>query len=94
MFAAVQRDLEAIGRAGVDGKALMGSALAALALELASQLDDPGNSATAKSMCAGQLRDTMDRLRELTPKQAEKDGLDELAARRAGRRAGRPATKA
>jgi hypothetical protein len=68
------------------------SALAATAVILAKELDAADNSATSKSMCAGQLRDTMDRLRELVPKAAEKDKLDALKARRATRLARRPKT--
>lgn len=60
---------------------LRGSGLAAIAVELARQLDNPLNSATSKSMCAGQLRDTLDRLRELMPAEEEADALDELASR-------------
>lgn len=88
---AVGRDLAAIAK--VDDE-LARSALAALALELARQIDNVGNSATSKSMCAGQLRDTLDRLRELMPKSADKDDLDELSARRAARLASRGAAPA
>lgn len=83
---AVRRDLEVVAKAD---PALASSALAALALALAGQIDDPDNSATSKSMCAGQLRDTLDRVRELMPKAAEKDGLDDLSKRRADRLAAR-----
>lgn len=55
-----------------------------LALALAREIDGE-NSATSKSMCAGQLRDTLDRLRELTPADEEADALDELASRRDAR---------
>ena len=68
------------------------SGLAALALALATQIDDPANSATSKSMCAGQLRDTLRDLRELTPADEEADELDDLASRRATRRSGVAAT--
>ena len=98
---AVRRDLEQVA---VSDRTLAESALAATALELARQLDAPtgcnhtdgvaGVSPTAKSMCAGQLRDTLDRLRELMPKAAEKDGLDDLSKRRSARLARRPAPKA
>jgi hypothetical protein len=63
------------------------------ALVLARQLDSrEGVSATAKSMCAGALLTTMDRLRELCPTAEEGDALDELASRRATRRSGVTAT--
>jgi len=90
VHAAVQRDLARIGRA--DG-ALAESALAAAALELARQMDGE-NSATSKAMCAAQLHMIMDKLRELTPKAVEPDGVDELSRRRTARRAGRPASSA
>lgn len=68
------------------------SALAAAALELARQIDAPKNSATSKSMCAKELRETMARLRELLPAETEGDRVDELGSRRAKRLAGRPAS--
>jgi hypothetical protein len=99
--AAVRRDLAVIAKAD---PVLAKSTLAATALELALQLDAPtgcshalgvaGVSPTAKAMCAGQLRETMDRLRELAPAATDKDGLDDLSARRARRRARGAAAKA
>jgi hypothetical protein len=65
---------------------LAAGTLAAQALVLADQLDDPDTSATAKSMCSRALTDVMDRLRELAPKQEEADQLDHLVSRRAARR--------
>lgn len=64
------------------------SGLAMMALALAREVDAPTNSATSKSMCASQLRETLDRLRELTPPAEEADELDDLARRRESRRAG------
>jgi hypothetical protein len=80
---AVQRDIEAIRRRDAD---LADSALAASALALACEIDAEGNSATSKSMCARELRDTLDRLRELAPKTKTKDRVDDLSDRRAKRR--------
>lgn len=60
--------------------------LAALALAMADEIDDP-NSATSKSMCAKQLRDVLLDLKKVAPAVPEKDGLDELQKRRAARRA-------
>lgn len=80
---AVDRDLQKIARVSAE---LADSTLAATAREMASQLDDPGNSATSKSMCARVLSDVMEQLRELTPEGDDKDGVDELNARRAARR--------
>lgn len=64
---------------------LAASGLAASAMALAREMDSSENSATSKSMCAGRLLDTLDRLRELAPREREKDALDDLAARRAKR---------
>lgn len=66
--------------------ALEQSALAASAIALAYQIENPFNSATSKSMCARELRETMSKLRELAPPAEEEDGIDELSARRAERR--------
>jgi len=64
------------------------SAIAAAALRMAYELEDPLNSATSKSMCAKALQAAMDRLLELSPPgQEEKGKLHELKARRAKRRA-------
>jgi hypothetical protein len=83
--AAVSRDLAALP------PDLATSALAMLALALAREVDGE-NSATSKSMCAGQLRDTLAQLRELAPSEEEADELDDLARRRATRRSGGAAT--
>ena len=69
------------------------SGLALVALALARELDQSGNSATSKSMVARSLLDTMDRLSELIPTESEADGLDDLAKRRELRRAGGTATQ-
>ncbi len=59
------------------------SALASTALVLAEQLDKQGVSATAKSMCAKQLRETLAELRDLSRLEGEQeDALDELQQRR------------
>lgn len=78
----LDQELAAIARVAPE---LAGSALAATAREMASQLDDPSNSATSKSMCARVLCDVLDQIRELTPDADDKDGLDELNARRTAR---------
>lgn len=89
VVASVKRDLAALAKLDAD---LAASALAASALVLARQLDNPKVSATAKSMCARTLLDTLDRLRELAPDEQEDDQLDQLSARRAARIAGRAAS--
>lgn len=80
--AAVQRDLATIAETD---PALATSALAAAAMAMAREVDNSGNSATSMSMCANALLNIMNQLRELMPKAAEKDGLDDLSARRAVR---------
>jgi hypothetical protein len=62
------------------------SALAASALALADEMDSPNNSATSKSMCAKELRETMATLRGLAPPAEKPDRLDDLSARRVQRR--------
>lgn len=91
MLASVERDLAAIATVAPE---LAQSALAATALALAREIDASDNSATSISMCAGQLRDTLDRLRELMPPKKETDGMDDLIARREARRAGNAAAQA
>lgn len=64
---------------------LRGSGLAAAALALARDIDTPGNSATSRSMCARELREHLDRLRELAPPKKERDRLDDLKDSRVAR---------
>lgn len=73
---AVERELERLKNESAD---------AAVALVLAEALDDPGNSATSKSLCAKALGETMQRLRAQAPKEKH-NRLDDLSARRAKRR--------
>lgn len=82
---ATRREIERLAAGNED---IAEGALAASALELASQLDDPGNSATSKSMCAKVLLETLDKIRALAPPKVERDVVDELSSRRA-RRIGR-----
>lgn len=65
------------------------SALAAAARVLAAELDNSGNSATAKSMCARALAEAMEKLTAMLPPAETKDGLDELNAAREKRRSKR-----
>lgn len=76
VVAGIERDLTFLP------EVLAQSGLAASALTLAGAMDNPRNSATSKAMCAGQLRETMDRLRELAPPAEEDDWVDELAKRK------------
>lgn len=79
---AVERDLKALAKRDA---ALARSALAMSALALAYEIEHPYNSATSKASCAGELRDALNRLRELAPEDEEKDGIDDLTARRTAR---------
>lgn len=80
---AVERDLAELRERD---PRLADSTLAALALALALEIDDPDNSATSKSMNAHQLRDTTVKLRELAPPPKARDELDELRDRHAADR--------
>ncbi len=79
---AVRRDLDEIR---LRDAALAESGLAMSALALATRIDDLDNSATSVAACARALAETLDRLRELVPPVAAKDGVDELASARAAR---------
>lgn len=68
-------DLAALAERDQD---LAGSALGMTALTLAYEMANPNNSATSKAMCAGQLRDTLARLRELAPPEQKASGLDAI----------------
>ena len=81
--ASVEKDLDAIRKRDA---ALADSALAAVALQMAYELDSIENKGHAKSVCAKELRETLDRLRDLAPKERKKDSIDELAKQRARRR--------
>lgn len=77
-----------------DGKGeLASSALAMSAVQMAKELDDPFNSAHAKSMCAKELQRAVDRLREISgesgdePKDSRLDGLRASRAKRRGTKA-------
>jgi hypothetical protein len=77
--AAVEREVKGLGK-------FRDSALAATALALAAEIDDPDNSATSKSMCAKALNETMAALHALAPAKREPDGIDEVTSRRVQRR--------
>ena len=63
------------------------SALAATAVALASRIDDEAKSATAVSNCANSLASVLDTMRGMLPPEQEHDAVDDLARRRASRRA-------
>ena len=75
VVAAVEHDLAALAKRE---PSIPSTALAASALELARQLDDPDNSATSKSMCSRALTEALDRLEEMAPPKREGDRLDKL----------------
>jgi hypothetical protein len=80
---AVRRELAAIGKLDA---ALSTGAEAMTALSLARELDDAGNSATSKSMCARALTETLVELRKRAPEaKREKSKVDELRERRDAR---------
>jgi hypothetical protein len=80
---AVHDELDQIAK--LDPK-LAVSGFAASAIALAQALDDPGNSATSKSMCARSMFDALDRLRELAPEEKRSSKVDEIGEHRAKRR--------
>ena len=79
--AAVSREITALGSKAE------GSSLGETALSLARELDDDGNSATSKSMCAKAMVEVLRELRVLAPPKQEADGVTDLNARREARRA-------
>jgi hypothetical protein len=95
VISAAMREVEALRERDAQ---LADSALAASAVALAYEIENPYNSATSKSMCARELRDTLDRLRELAPVKRREDSVDvirnDLAERRAKRDAGGAKTPA
>lgn len=76
---AVTRDLASVGKRKPE---LADGTLAATAMALAAEIDDPTNSATSKSMCAARLVEVMQHIRELAPDAREENPLDEIRARR------------
>lgn len=82
--AALRRDLRAMRERAPE---VGDSALAASALALARELDDPSNSATSKAMCARALTETLEGLRAQLPPAIEDDKVDDLTRRRDARRA-------
>lgn len=86
VVAAVRRDLRAIGRLDRD---LARGGLAAAALAMAVQLDDPDVEASAKASCARTLKTTMEKLMELAPSKQTEDNVHELGDRARLKLAGR-----
>ena len=86
MVAAVERDLAALP------SDLAESALAFGALAIARVMDRLETDPTQMASCYRALQAGLERLRQLAPPKEAKDGVDQLAARRAQRRARMPAT--
>lgn len=82
---AVAAELSRLDGLGVEAS---GSPLGAAAFALAAEIDSPGTSATAKSLCVRALRECLTDLWEQTPDELERNPLDELRARRASRDGG------
>jgi hypothetical protein len=85
---AVTAELERLGEPGAS------SSLAATALALAEQLDEPRNGATSKSMCAKAMVDVLRELRLLAPPKQEDDELDRARKQRTERLARQSASEA
>ncbi|MEJ7891717.1 MAG: hypothetical protein WKF94_03665 [Solirubrobacteraceae bacterium] len=82
---AALREVEAIRERDA---VLADSPLAAGIVALAFEIAHPYNSATSKAALHRELRESVDRLRELAPPATEADRVDELARARELRRAG------
>lgn len=80
---AVQRDIDDLAKRD---EGLAQSALAATAMQMAYELQNPYNSATSKAQCAKSLREALADLREMAPPAVLKDGVDDLSTHRAKRR--------
>lgn len=85
LLEAAERDIASLRRKSPD---LADSALAAMVVAMAFEIEHPYNSATSKSACAKALQDALRELRELAPAEEVKDGVDEIAEQRARRRGG------
>jgi hypothetical protein len=79
---AVELDLDTIRKKAPE---LAESGTAATALQMAYELVNPYNSATAKSMCAGRLLDALAKLREMAPPEEKKGTLHAIRAERSDR---------
>lgn len=79
---AAEAEVERIRKVDAD---LADSLLAALVVSLAYEIENPYNSATSKSMCAHELRQTIDRLRELMPAEKRKGALHDIKSGHASR---------
>lgn len=87
---AVERDIAEIAKRD---QGLAESGMAAAALRMAYELENPWNSATSKAQCAKSLCELLEALLERAPEAPKKDGVDALSTERANRREGRSAAK-
>lgn len=82
---AVERDIAQIAKRDCG---LAESGMAAAALRMAYELENPWNSATSKAQCAKSLRELLETLLERAPEVPKKDDIDSLGAERNARRQG------
>lgn len=87
---AVERDIAEIAKRDPE---LAKSGLAAAALRMAYELENPWNSATSKAQCAKSMRELIEVLLERAPEAPTKDGVDALSADRESRLKGGAAAK-
>lgn len=83
MLEAAEREIAALRKKSPD---LADSALAAMLVAMAFEIEHPYNSATSKSACARALQEALRELRALAPPGEAKDGIDQLAEKRERRR--------
>lgn len=82
---AVERDIAEIARRDPE---LAASGMAAAALRMAYELENPWNSATSKAQCAKSMRELIEALLERAPEAPNEDGVDAIGAEREARLAG------
>lgn len=76
---AVERDIAEIAKRDPE---LAECGMAAAALRMAYELENPWNSATSKAQCAKSMRELIEVLLERAPEAPTKDGVDALSAER------------
>jgi hypothetical protein len=86
---AVERDIADIAKRDSE---LAESGMAAAALRMAYELENPWNSATSKAQCAKSMRELLEALLERAGEAPTKDGVDALSAEREARLTGGSAT--
>lgn len=79
---AVERDIAAIAERDLK---VAESGMAAAAVRLAYELENPYNSATSKAQCAKSLRELIERLLEEAPAEEKEDEVSRIGASRSSR---------